>query len=290
MFFNKRVIKYQQLASDSDDGAQSQLGDVGPASRISPYLSTGALLLCLLCTVVNVVLFQLAPPATGRYSFPSSTTFLTSRGVSRKDLDNLRRPSQFVGFENLRRVGPPAAKSFVNFPLLLAQVDSSMPKQKSAPYTGVRTDIGTIYPELGRVVASKSVSTVVQFRALDYGMELCELRIALSANASVSAGNRPLVLPLSHVEIFSLDYGKPLHADSISYSSRPPRGDKIADIVLDYGSVWTHRFECQMDHLYTFEVACPLQSQDPKPCELAWEQDKEHDSVPAFTMVQYSTI
>ncbi|KAJ7817845.1 hypothetical protein B0H14DRAFT_2840964 [Mycena olivaceomarginata] len=280
----RQTIPYQELASDDGDVLQ---GKNDSTSRISHYFSTGVLVFCLICTVANIVLLRLEPPP--KYSFPSSTTFLTSRGVSRKDLDNLRRPSQFVGFEKLQRVGTPATKSFVNFPLVLAQIDSSDPTRTAPPFLGVFTNIGTIYPELGRVVVSKSISTVVQFRALDFGMEACEIRIALPINASAVSGNRPLTLPSSPIAIFSLEHDKPLHADSLSYSSRPPRGDKIADISLGYGSVWNHHFKCQMDDMYAFELACPSLGSESF-CDLAWEQDKDHDSLPAITMIQHSIV
>lgn len=154
----RQTIPYQELASDDGDVLQ---GKNDSTSRISHYFSTGVLVFCLICTVANIALLRLEPPP--KYSFPSSTTFLTSRGVSRKDLDNLRRPSQFVGFEKLQRVGTPATKSFVNFPLVLAQIDSSDPTRTAPPFLGVFTNIGTIYPELGRVVVSKSVGFLCIF-------------------------------------------------------------------------------------------------------------------------------
>ncbi|KAJ6490182.1 hypothetical protein DFH09DRAFT_865623, partial [Mycena vulgaris] len=160
------------------------------------------------------------------------------------------------------------------FPLVLAQIDSSEPNRVHSPLPGVFTSIGTIYPEVGQVVVSNSISTIVQFRALDFGMEACELRIEIPTNASMVSANRTLTLSSSSLEIFAVDYNKRLHADTLSYASRPTRGNKIADVVLGYGAQWTHHFSCRMDDMFAFELTCPLLD-DGTICGVRWEQDKE---------------
>jgi len=253
----------------------------------SDTISWVAIFLCVFCTIINIVLSIRSTSNSQAYTFPSATSFLSSKGMTREDIDNLRRPSQFIGFDKIHRNATTMTetKSFVNFPMLMADIDASRPHKAAKPRKGQRTPIGTVYPELSDMVATSSISTIVQFRALDYGMELCELSITIPLKDS---SVYPLILPSSPIQVYTLGEKKPLYADSLSYENRPRRGNLIGEPHLKRNSTWKHTFQCLMDEIYTFEVACA--NVEIEQCLLRWTQDKEHGSFPAILMTQFSTI
>lgn len=120
-------------------------------------LSWGAILVCSVCTVFNI--FIAIKSTSNSYSFPSATSFLTTRGMTRKDIDSLRRPSQFIGLDKIHRNGTESAmtKSFINFPILMTQIDASRPYEVAKPRKGEQSTIGTVYPELSDMIATPSV-------------------------------------------------------------------------------------------------------------------------------------
>jgi len=253
--------------------------------RGSDRLSWAAIFVCIICTAINL-LSTWSQSSSRPYTFPSATSFISTRGMTRKDIDRLRRPSQFIGLDKIHRnvTQTSDTKSFVNFPMFMAHIDASQPYKVSKPRKGVQTSIGTVYPELSNMLASSSVSTILQFRALDYGMELCELGITIPMTDNA----HPLVLPSSPIRIYNIDHKKPLYADSLSYNNRPRRGELIGEPFLERNSTWNHTFTCLRDEIYTFEVACKdFQTGE---CILKWTQDKDHGSFPAILMTQFSTI
>ena len=122
-------------------------------------LSWGAILVCSVCTVLNIFL-TIKSTSSNSYTFPSATSFLTTRGMTRKDIDSLRRPSQFIGLDKIHRNKTESAmtKSFINFPILMTQIDASKPYEVTKPRKGEQSKIGTVYPELSDMIATPSVS------------------------------------------------------------------------------------------------------------------------------------
>lgn len=106
--------------------------------------------LCAICTVVNLALSFLARDGP---SLPVAPP------VTRKNIHLLRRPSQFIRFDEIERPSPPAPKQFENYPILLAQIDSS-DTSKVFPDDPRKymSHVGTISPEDRRVLVSETVS------------------------------------------------------------------------------------------------------------------------------------
>lgn len=110
-------------------------------------------LVCILCTLVNVVLF-LHEPKRGVTPLP----FLTMH-----DMESLRRPSQYIGFENISRPFPPIPRQFENFPVLLTQVDSQHPsKVFLEDLEAYLSPVGTISPDYKQVLLTDTVCKLSQ--------------------------------------------------------------------------------------------------------------------------------
>ncbi|KAK0441322.1 hypothetical protein EV421DRAFT_1667209, partial [Armillaria borealis] len=100
------------------------------------------------------------------------------------------------------------------------------------------------------------VSTLAQFRAIDYGMERCEIHV------------RP---------------ESPINTKKLSYANRPALVSTVAQIRVDPSSAkeevhWWQRFGCPWDELFTFELACfdmERLGDGAEDCWVEWWQNRE---------------
>ncbi|KAJ7595764.1 hypothetical protein C8J56DRAFT_1115887 [Mycena floridula] len=169
--------------------------------------------------------------------------------------------------------------SFINYPIVLSPIDKTQPLRifNNDPKRHL-VPIGTISPEDRQMKASETVSTVVQFRALDFGMEMCELQIVIP-NMTLPT----YILPSVRIELHTLRTGsKQLHEDTLSWSTRPPREALLDFIDFQPGMIWKRRFSCASDKLFTFELSCPTGTDEQ--CELDWWQDQENPSPGEFSI------
>ena len=100
--------------------------------------------------------------------------------------------------------------------------------------------------------------TIVQFRAIDFGMESCTLAFDFPA-----AGDQPEpgatfdIRPSSRFDVFRLDIEKKIDTDKLSFSTRPPVLSKVATIEAHiHGMTVITEFPCPSMSLYGFEIAC----------------------------------
>ncbi|KAI0259600.1 hypothetical protein BC834DRAFT_974151 [Gloeopeniophorella convolvens] len=237
--------------------------------------------ICVFCTVINIYIALNARSATGE---PFSATSLHS--LSRKDVSRLRRPSTFIGFDSIHRPSPPIPKQINTFPSVLTQIDKTNPKvfdDNAARYLSTN---GTVAAEKRRVLVTNAISTIMQFRVIDWGMERCSLQLIVpaSADASVVPPGRSFALSL-----YRLSATYAIDGQSFSYSSRPSRIAKLADIRVVSGE--NTRFQrtspCVRDELMTFELACSRDAYD-NDCMLQWWEDKENPN-PGVFITQHST-
>ncbi|KAH7919343.1 hypothetical protein BV22DRAFT_1023157 [Leucogyrophana mollusca] len=190
-----------------------------------------AVIVCALVTVVNFAILvysvqrsNVGPLATA----PDSLAFLLGPPrQSRQEISRLRRPTQFIGLEKLNRS---STKHFINHPFLFAQIDRG--HKDDVLYNDdprrVDTLIGMISANDRRVYVTQTISTVIQFRALDFGMELCEIRITLPTSESLSE-------------------------NELSYKTRPAVSHTVANIPTKSGFEWSYNFTCTTDEIITFE-------------------------------------
>lgn len=124
-------------------------------------------------------------------------------------------------------------------------------------------------------VVNTQISTVFQFRAVDWGMEICELRLSLPPTTI-----KHLILPAQSfpLSLYRLDSRTPIDITALSHRTRPSRLAKIADIPLSYeeGTLSHRKFHCEMEEVLTFELSCSEVSQD-SACFMEWWQDSVTD-------------
>jgi len=80
-----------------------------------------ALIVCLILICINSVMVAthyLTGPDINSYQDPLSS-------LTPKQISSLRRPSPYIGLESIFRPAPLAPRTLVNFPQIIAQVDSS---------------------------------------------------------------------------------------------------------------------------------------------------------------------
>ncbi|KAJ7753627.1 hypothetical protein DFH07DRAFT_744342 [Mycena maculata] len=125
--------------------------------------------------------------------------------------------------------------------------------------------IGTVVPEDRRVLITPTISTVIQFRTIDWGMDDCRLHISVPALGGADA-------PFS-LALYRLNQTHPLDASRPC----PQRVAKIEDIDISRGqdTMWQRGFACQSDEVLTFELACSSISQGG--CLLEWWQKRGVD-------------
>ncbi|KAF5367614.1 hypothetical protein D9757_010657 [Collybiopsis confluens] len=263
--FSRSIKRYSKLPSDSSGSVENLAETTGPRNWFLPWLPVLVSMFCA-ATSASIIFSRRTEPIASLSSFP------------RTEIVKLRRPSHFIGFDQITRVSPPSPAQLVNFPILVSQIDRSEP-QKVFPVDSRRYQsiIGTINPDDRQVRATKDISTVVQFMAIDYAMEICELRLLLNLSTpslSISPSLKPLTLTLNR-----LDTSTNLNPQSLSFSTRPPVKAKLADIVVERteGVDWSRKLPCSMHEVLTFELACSQSDFDsPGECDVEWWQNKQN--------------
>ncbi|KAJ4467624.1 hypothetical protein J3R30DRAFT_3307186, partial [Lentinula aciculospora] len=124
------------------------------------------------------------------------------------------------------------------------------------------------------------ISTLVQFRAIDYGMEHCELHINYPAHSTCAMEHS------TPITVNKLDSKIPLHTKSLSYVTKPAVEYKISQIEVESrngsGMSWSQEFDCLWDELLIFELSYiddHLSSYES--CIIQWSQEKDISSLEA---------
>lgn len=120
------------------------------------------------------------------------------------------------------------------------------------------------------------VSTVVQFLAIDYAMEICELHLRINPASSTLVMAPSPIYPV--LTIHRLDTTIHLDSKKLSFSNRPSLGPKLVDLRVNYtsGIDWSRKFPCAMHELQTFQLGCSQSEfDDPHSCNVQWWQDKK---------------
>jgi len=144
----------------------------------------------------------------------------------------------------------------INLPRNYFQVSSIHPQAHFPYWTSMNlTTDGNITLAEYHFVVTPEVSTVGQFRAIDYGMENCSLRFktpqknSTTVNINIGGGNAML-------DIWQLSMNKPL-TGTVSWDSKPPRNRLVSTTNLFYGTNTTlFTFRCVPGTFHTYEVAC----------------------------------
>ncbi|KAK0473978.1 hypothetical protein IW261DRAFT_1656296 [Armillaria novae-zelandiae] len=145
---------------------------------------------------------------------------------------------------------------------------------------------GLVSPEERRVQTTDKVSTLAQFRIIDYGMERCELHVRFPINSTTAASSgHPFLLTVNRLESEI-----PLNTKTLSYRTKPALVSTLAQIRVH----WWKRFDCRWDELITFQLACfdtERLGDAMDDCRVEWWQNREgKDPRSAIYVKQYSTV
>ena len=154
---------YELLQTEPLDANSTD--DIQPSTSLRYSVSATniiAVLLCTACAAINWYISITYPTVAGN----ASATDL--RAVSRDQYNTLRRPSPFIGFEDISRSSPPIPRTLINYPATIGLVNSSHPEQifSDDPKQHM-TATGTVSPEERIVMLSKTVS-FFYYRVLCY--------------------------------------------------------------------------------------------------------------------------
>lgn len=103
------------------------------------------------------------------------------------------------------------------------------------------------------------VHTIIQFRAIDFGMEDCRLVLTLPAlGETLEAGASLSMTPGSRIELFHLAAPRPIDVQALTYRSQPRAQGSVGSVVVDGkgGDVEFYKFPCKWSSLHAFEVQC----------------------------------
>ncbi|KAJ6529058.1 hypothetical protein DFH09DRAFT_1045381 [Mycena vulgaris] len=199
------------------------------------------------------------------------TTFHS--GLSAPRPTKLTYPNPYIGLEKaiLTDVSPTAP--ILNFPLLLAQINSSDPSAVYLQQPHWPTSFGMIYPEEREFIPQ--VSTIAQFRTIDFAMERCVVTLAIPSPADlrnipskrVLSSNEPCPL-----EIWSLDAPDDIRPRILSWTTRPRRINLLTTMIVRPGRnlLDSPPFPCPSRTLLAFELNYSTAA-----CHLHFRQDKK---------------
>ncbi|KAI0056930.1 hypothetical protein BV25DRAFT_1995275 [Artomyces pyxidatus] len=213
-------------------------------------------LIILLCTAVDVLLvFTLL--------FHGKADIFFSAPADPASPSALEMPSTYISFDLLydgtvqrNHTMPP----IVNLPRTINQVSSLQPSTVFPQWPESWLTVYGIVPiNNRRLWVSSDISTIVQFRVLDYGMENCSLALTIPA-----AGHGEAHLAVSelhedkaHLDVWALSASTKLDLQTLSWQTRPSRAAHIGRLSASYNQ--THQlpsFSCRSGSYQTFELSC----------------------------------
>ncbi|KAJ7818317.1 hypothetical protein B0H14DRAFT_2520484 [Mycena olivaceomarginata] len=205
----------------------------------------------------------------------------------------LETPNSYIGLERaVRDPNSPPPKPVSNYPRFSAQVNQTDPSAVYYEFNRHFTNFGTAWPTDRTFRVAAEVSTIVQFRVQDFGMEKCTLTLStgMAPPASGHHGRRHAghahPPPTGRMDLWRLDQARAIDPQRLSWRTRPKRSRLAASWDLAHSaSLRTDEFACKSTSIITFELACSGQED----CLLDFTQSKE-GSESAFMLIQHSSL
>ncbi|THU92334.1 hypothetical protein K435DRAFT_820512 [Dendrothele bispora CBS 962.96] len=251
---------YAQLSR----GSSSSLED--DDTLADPVLHTGKrekfdrLLLwaCMTVTAISLILSTFVL---------SSNSTSSMRPFNKQDV--IHRPNPYANLDRLYKANPSLLLDRKPFPSIYSyahvvlQIPSSDPRRVYLPEDerSYSSREGYIYTDDRHVLITPEISTIIQFRNQDYGMENCTLEPTIPSlgNSPVDLDSSVRIDHLSIVEIWMLDNTREISRyDPVSWKHAPLRKTLLASISVS-GEVWNEQkfhFRCPSNGFSTFEFAC----------------------------------
>ncbi|KAJ7191610.1 hypothetical protein GGX14DRAFT_380957 [Mycena pura] len=253
------LLSDPDAADAQDDGWRSPTSEEKPYvdSRLSDFASRSVkvfdkvvpgTLVLLACTLSLV---SLVLTISGHYN----------ASVAEATHTKLAYPNPYIGLEKAVLLDSPTPAPIINFPHLLAQVNSSNPTTVYLQQPHWPTYFGTLYPNDRRFLVTNEVSTIAQFRMMDYGMERCVAKLEMPSSTELaqlpekrfSLSGTPFPL-----EIWALAAGDDIDPHKLSWSTRPLSTQLLLDVTIDRDvkTIESPEFACPSRTLLAFELRC----------------------------------
>ncbi|TFK24212.1 hypothetical protein FA15DRAFT_741981 [Coprinopsis marcescibilis] len=230
-----------------------------------------ASLVAFLCMLVNLGLLLVWQ----KFSVPPKQNVIFS------EYQGLEIANSYVNLDttvyDIPRVPP---KPIANYPLVVSRVNWHEPKRVYIDSSSWMSALGLIYPEEHGISIKHRHSTIMQFRALDYGMERCTIVFSLPSHYTLSQGDPPKhseYLNSSIIDVWKLKAPSRLDPLTVSWVSRPARDDRMFSFTIlpNVTSYESPEFFCRSGSLHSFEFDCADDSSEGT-CLLEFKQDT-HD-------------
>ncbi|KAI0347946.1 hypothetical protein BDW22DRAFT_1424185 [Trametopsis cervina] len=178
------------------------------------------------------------------------------------DLGQLEWRSTYIDFDVLYKDS--ATKGFTssyrpitNHAQMTTIVSSAHPMQASSLKQNYKLFIeGNSTVNARRLYVTPSISTVAQFRVLDWGMENCTLEVALPGDSDEFT-TITYVSPQAEVDVWLLDPTDELESARLSWSTKPARDKFLGTLAVGPGvNSSTSSFRCPTASYQTVEIAC----------------------------------
>jgi len=268
-------------ALDYESPSEDSLLAVGKRSRRS--LWTSSKLLTWLLSVFVVI---------GCTGFNIRLFFKTTKlsGDSPSNSNNLQPVHSYIGLEDLKsRLNETYEQSLLitNYPHILTQVSSKEPDKiwpddTSKHFTQA---LGTVSPDARRFHVEPGLSSIAQFRVIDFAMEKCHLQLDLSL---LRVENSNWAWPTPGLTIWRLDSpGQFVDVKTLSWNRRPPRMEKLTSWELTSEAHFqSETFDCPWGTYPAFEFECESLG-----CLIDfWNNPSEISGSPALTLIQESSL
>ncbi|KAJ7744016.1 hypothetical protein DFH07DRAFT_943075 [Mycena maculata] len=208
--------------------------------------------------------------------------------LAKSSQTKLTYPNPYVGLESAVLTEAARPAPIINFPLLLAQINSSDPTAVYVQQPHWNSLFGMIYPEDREFMVSNEVSTITQFRTLDFGMERCVVTLGIPSEEGIEDLPEKTVFrpdgPFT-LEIWTLDSDERIDPTALTWANRPPMSDLLATMIVQpgYNLLDSMPFPCPARTFLAFEIRCSTPT-----CYLRFRQDKKTPRL-AFFVTQYNT-
>ncbi|KAH8991481.1 hypothetical protein EDB86DRAFT_1607487 [Lactarius hatsudake] len=217
-----------------------------PSNKSKTLLYFGFVIISV-CTVLDSALLL----SLG-YRYARSVWYLA-------DPAKLEAPSTYINFDLLYRNGTRTNHRFPpihGLPRALAQVSAAEPDKVYPQWpVSFMAAYGTVPYNDRRLLVEPEISTFVQFRALDYGMENCSLALRIPEYGSDAM---EIARVGSTLDVWSLAVDSKVDLRTLSYRTLPRRVDKVGSFAPRYNT--TERlpgFACESGTYHAFLLTCP---------------------------------
>lgn len=249
-----QVASELHLSDDSSQSSETSVLDNGRTKDTPRYLyTTWVLYIFVLCTVIDcIAIVILATLRSGVWDLQTTIS---------PDALPLRN-----AYTNLDKLYQNRSSSFVlktpvyNLPLLVGQVSRYEPDRFFPQPVDVYADESFGYSQLvyQHYLLNDRLSTIVQFRAQDYGLENCTFAFTLPAPDSFKS---PAIADdqsnITSIEISMIPVDRRLRTKRLSWGSLPSARMHVGLLNISDGrTVEGPPFYCPSGTYLTFELSC----------------------------------